>query len=447
MKTTASFVTALALGASSVLAGAGSALESRANVVAVEVKGNAFFKGNERFYIRGLDYQPGGSAKKEDPIADVDTCKRDIPLFEELGVNTIRVYHVDNSKNHDECMKLLADAGIYLVLDVNTPEYSINRRDPETSYNHVYLQSVFATVEMFAQYDNTLAFFSGNEVINDGETSVVAPWVKAVTRDIRQYLRERKLRHVPVGYSAADIDTNRLETAQYMNCGADDERSDFFAFNDYSWCSPSTFEVSGWDQKVKNFTDYGIPIFLSEYGCNTNKRDWGEVKALYSTKMTGVYSGGLVYEFSQEPNNYGLVELGDGEPKKLPDFNRLKEAFKNTKNPSGDGGYNSSGGKTECPKKNEPNWDVEGDALPAIPAPAKKFMKDGAGEGPGFKGGSQNSGTRSSGTATSSPTRTGSATSSSAAMATRPAELGFAPLIGVAIVVISTIFGASLIMI
>jgi hypothetical protein len=25
----------------------------------VTVKGNAFFAGNERFYIRGLDYQPG----------------------------------------------------------------------------------------------------------------------------------------------------------------------------------------------------------------------------------------------------------------------------------------------------------------------------------------------------------------------------------------------------
>ena len=29
--------------------------------------------------------------------------------------------------------------------------------------------------------------------------------------------------------------------------------------NDYSWCN-SNFQVSGWDQKVKNFTGYGIPI-------------------------------------------------------------------------------------------------------------------------------------------------------------------------------------------
>ena len=61
-------------------------------------------------------------------------------------------------------MAALADAGIYLALDVNTPLYSLNRNDPSGSYNDLYLQSVFATVDKFAGYSNTLLFFSGNEV-------------------------------------------------------------------------------------------------------------------------------------------------------------------------------------------------------------------------------------------------------------------------------------------
>ena len=113
---------------------------------------------------------------------------------------------------------------------------------------------------MFAKYDNTLAFFSGNEVINDQPgTDIAAPYVKAVTRDIKLYLKARGLRKVPVGYSAADVSQNRWQTAQYMNCGPDNARSDFFAFNDYSWCN-SDYHTSGWDEKVMNFTDYGIPI-------------------------------------------------------------------------------------------------------------------------------------------------------------------------------------------
>lgn len=128
-------------------------------------------------------------------------------------------------------MQALNDAGIYLVLDVNNPMYSINRDKPGPSYNDVYLQSVFATIDEFAKYDNTLAFFSGNEVINDKPESVkAAPYVKATTRDMRQYIGSQKYRKIPVGYSAADVSQNRMQTAQYFNCGTEDERSDFFAF-------------------------------------------------------------------------------------------------------------------------------------------------------------------------------------------------------------------------
>ena len=347
-------------------------------------------------------------------------------------------------------MKTLSDAGIYLVLDVNTPKYSLNRADPNPSYNDVYLQSIFATVDAFAKYDNTLAFFSGNEVINDGPSSKAAPYVKAVTRDLRQYIRSRNYRTIPVGYSAADVDTNRLQMAQYMNCGTTDERSDFFAFNDYSWCDPSSFTQSGWDQKVKNFTGYGLPLFLSEYGCNTNKRQFEEVSALYNTEMTGVYSGGLVYEYSQESSKYGLVSISGSSVTETSDFTALQSALAHSSNPQGDGGYNQTGGASGCPPLDAPNWVVADDSLPALPDPANKYMTQGAGTGPGLAGpGSQNAGTASQGNATQgsgSATATGSSashTKSGAGHLTIPTT-SFAPLICGAVVVLSTVFGASL---
>ncbi|CRG86037.1 1,3-beta-glucanosyltransferase gel1 [Talaromyces islandicus] len=440
----------------SMAAAAPQQLAARDGPTPVTVKGNAFFQGDERFYVRGVDYQPGGSSKLVDPLADPSTCKRDIKKFSDLGLNTVRVYSVDNSADHDECMNALADANIYVVLDVNTPKYSLNRADPEVSYNDVYLQNVFATVEMFAKYPNTLAFFSGNEVINDGPSSKAAPYVKAVTRDIRQFLRSRNLRTVPVGYSAADIDTNRLQMAQYMNCGTDDERSDFFAFNDYSWCDPSSFTISGWDQKVKNFTGYGLPLFLSEYGCNTNKRQFQEVSSLYSTQMTAVYSGGLVYEYSEEGSKYGLVQINGDDVTEKSDYTALKNALQKTPPPKGDGNYNSTGGASGCPASNPPNWDVSNDALPAIPQPAKKFMTEGAGKGPGFSGsGSQNKGTQSTATASAgSGSATGSSSSSSsspssstgAAASVRAPEMRFAPLMGSVAIALSTLFGASFVL-
>ena len=166
MKTFTALASALAI-ASSVLAAPSpdqteNNLKPRATLEPITVKGNAFFQGNKRFYIRGIDYQPLGASDPKDPLADTVTCKRDIAKFKELGTNVVRIYTVDNSANHDECMQELADAGIYLVLDINTPDYSINRADPKPSYNSVYLQNIFATIDIFVKYSNTLAFFSAN---------------------------------------------------------------------------------------------------------------------------------------------------------------------------------------------------------------------------------------------------------------------------------------------
>lgn len=421
-----SFALATALAAASVYAGPTATekeLPKRADPLpTVTATGNAFFAGDSRFYIRGIDYQPGGSSANIDPLADTSICGRDIPKFQELGVNTVRVYSVDNSKDHTECMQQLNDAGIYLVLDVNSPAYSIRRDKPAPSYNAAYLQSIFATIDEFQKYDNTLAFFSGNEVINHEEKSTqTAPYVKATTRDMRQYIAERGYRKIPVGYSAADVSDNRMQSADYFNCGTEFERSDFFAFNDYSWCSPSSFQISGWDQKVKNFTGYGLPIFLSEWGCITNGRDFSEMEALMSDEMTPVYSGGLMYEYSLEENDFGIVTIDGDTVEEEPEFQKMVSAFSKYPAPTGDGGFTSTTNSAECPPTDSV-WDL-GDwgssALPAMPSDAVKYMSEGAGDGPGLDGpGSQEAGDgehETAGASAGSPTATANPTDSEGA--------------------------------
>ncbi|GAB1319252.1 1,3-beta-glucanosyltransferase [Madurella fahalii] len=372
----------------------------------ITATGNAFFRGSERFYVRGIDYQPGGSAGNVDPLADPRVCMPDIERFIRLGINTIRVYSTDNSLNHDECMNALAEAGIYVVLDANNPNYSINRADPHPSYNAVYLQSVFATIDAFANYPNTMAFFSGNEVIHDHRnTTLAARYVKATDRDMRAYIRARGYRRILVGYSAADVTENRMQTAAYFNCGSEEERSDFFAFNDYSWCS-SDFLTAGWDIKVRNFTGYGIPIFLSEYGCNHNTRNFGEIESLMHSNMTSVYSGGLMYEYSMEPNRFGIVEIEGGqengfrdqtgERRELDEFDAFASALERWPAPTGDGGYTSTTNAASCPTADE-HWMIDTTSLPAIPEGALRYFDEGAGEGPGLNGpGSQWAGDQAS---------------------------------------------------
>jgi len=464
---------AMAAGASAAAVNAPARIAARASgtssgsLPTITTKGNAFFAGDNRFYIRGVDYQPGGSSQVTDPLADQSTCERDIKYFQQLGLNTIRVYSVDNTANHDACMSALAEAGIYLCLDVNTPLYSLNRAEVAVSYNADYLQNVFATIDAFAGYSNTLLFFSGNEVVNNANTTNTAPFIKALTRDMKQYIGERGYRSIPVGYSAADVAENQYLMAQYMDCGEQEARGDFYAINNYEWCDPSSYTTSGWDQMVQLYSNYSQPLFMSEYGCNKNTRHFQETGALYQTDMISVFSGGLVYEYSQEASNYGIVTISGNTVTPVgQQFSDLQQALQNNPTPSGDGGYSTSNSQQQCPPQSD-NWNTSpflNGALPAMPVQALSFMKNGAGKGQGLSGsGSQEAGTENVATASAgagavattyssgSAAATGSigsqATSSNhtgAASSSRLARSDVAPLVAGAALMASIVFSAAL---
>lgn len=254
--------------------------------------------------------------------------------MQRLGVNAIRVYNLDPDLDHSECASIFNAAGIYMILDVNSPlpNQSLNRGAPWESYNSDYLERVFQVIEGFMHFNNTLGFFSGNEVINEDSVPQVPAYIRAVTRDIKDYIAAQASREIPVGYSAADVRPLLMGTFNYMSCGLDNETSskiDFFGLNSYSWCGDASFESSGYDVLVKDFSNTTIPIFFSEYGCNeVTPREFTEVPVLYSEKMTPVFSGGLIYEYSEEPNNYGLVNLNDNSTVSiLNDYDNLRKQY------------------------------------------------------------------------------------------------------------------------
>lgn len=86
--------------------------------------------------------------------------------------------------------------------------------------------------------------------------------------------------------------------------------------------------------------------------------------------MTGVYSGGLMYEYALEANGFGIAKLGSG-VKELDDFSKFQKALKENPMPKGDGGFTSTTKAVACPTKDS-KWLVEGTLLPAIPTDALK---------------------------------------------------------------------------
>lgn len=68
------------------------------------------------FFLLGVAYQ----LISLDPLTDKDQCERDAKQMKDLGANAIRVYHVDPTADHTDCMSAFEDAGIYLFVDLDT---------------------------------------------------------------------------------------------------------------------------------------------------------------------------------------------------------------------------------------------------------------------------------------------------------------------------------------
>jgi hypothetical protein len=342
----------------SLLAIAGALCVTVEGLIPIEIKGKRFLQPStdarlqgKAYFAAGIDYLIGGasgydSSSGEDALSNPEVCYRDAYVFQQLGINTVRIYSLNADLNHDECMTILNNAGIYVVLDVNSGEYGshLNRAEPWTTYNSQYLGHVFRFIEAFKNYPNVLGFFSGNEIINDQNNyaSITPKYVRAVQRDMKQYIANHSNRTIPVGYSAADGIELRRATLEYMQCHIDGEddnisRADFFGLNSYEWCSGmSDWTTSGYDKLNSTMSNTSIPLIFSEFGCNTHRpRTFDEISDGLFGGLVNTFSGGLVYEYSQEASDYGVVEVdSDGQLTYLTDFSYLSNQYHNVTIPT-----------------------------------------------------------------------------------------------------------------
>lgn len=214
------------------------------------------------------------------------------------------MYALNPEEDHTECMQLLTEAGIYVIADLSEPASSINRNAP--IWDTALFERYMSVVDLMQQYTNTIGFFAGNEVSNERGNTNASAFVKAAVRDTKKYIRDRNYRPMGVGYATNDDAEIRSDMEAYFNCGPSEESIDFWGYNIYSWCGESSFEESGFDQRTLEFAEYTVPVFFAEYGCiEVQPRPFTEVGALYGEQMTGVWSGGIVYMYFQEANDYG----------------------------------------------------------------------------------------------------------------------------------------------
>jgi len=280
-----------------------------------------------RWYIKGVAYQPQGVSSTGngpfseaitfiDPLANATACARDLPYLTALGVNTIRVYSVDATKNHDSCMSAFSGAGIYVILDLTLPVNGSIARDAPTWTTNLQ-DSYIHIVDAFVKYDNLLAFNIGNEIVTSVNETVDGPFIKAAARDIKSYLASKSSTAL-VGYSAINGDDAVILTlANYLSCDPSGNNSggtaiDIYGLNNYNLCGAGTF-ADAYAGTTGDFAGYNVVAYFSEYGCITvSPRPWDDVPALFGTNAAPVWSGGIAFSYfpaTSDAGQFGMVTI------------------------------------------------------------------------------------------------------------------------------------------
>ena len=268
-------------------------------------------------------------------------------------------------------MALLDAAGIYVISDLGQPNLSIDRTNPE--WNLELYGRYTGVVDSLAKYTNVIGFFAGNEVTNNASYTSASAFVKAAVRDTKAYITAKGYRTMGVGYAADDDADVRASVAAYFNCGPVADQIDFWGYNIYEWCGDATYQSSGYANRTAEFTGYSVPAFFAEYGCNTQGggaagRKFTEVAALYGSEMSAVFSGGFVYEYFEEDNDYGLASVDGSTVHTLADFGAWKSQIAavspSTVNAASYTPTNTVG--QACPTVNA-NWDSASSPLPPKP--------------------------------------------------------------------------------
>lgn len=348
------------------------------------IKGYKFFNSEtkENVLIKGVDYYPRPNTGELDKN-NVDffteeyrhVWERDIPQFQELGINAIRLYSVDPQYDHSAFMCALNEAGIYAMVELasgDCPTCAVLSSKAPTCYSpHLKIRGQEIMRE-FSKYSNTLAFSAGNEVnhfvpLGKGP-EWNAPCLKKFVRDMRHYARKCDgMRHVPIGLIEAD--TDRHDNTMYYNCqhdGDDDlSHAEWYGINTYVYCDANntSFEnTTGFKTLSQDFGsyNYSIPVLMTEFGCLSEsfptidgyeaQRSFNQAKWLGLPELQENFAGGFTFEYSIESSlaktpfpfkefgeqNYGVGYLSPEdcddvnimcEYKRTPSFYNLKESF------------------------------------------------------------------------------------------------------------------------
>ena len=295
------------------------------------IHGNQFFDNTTGQYhpIIGINYYPRPNsgpliANNIDFFTEAyrPLWERDLVRFQELGINTIRIFAVDGSQNHDAFACALRRLGIRLIIGLSASclDCSLTIEAAPACYPAALKQRGQQIVAEFGRYDNVLAFSVSNEIGLQllGTPEVNAPCAKQFIKDMRMFMAGcgAGMRQVPVGLAVADRD--REPNALYYACEEEGDpdasmaTAEWYGINAYQHCDATADPIRGFVNLRRDFEDFDlrVPVVLTEFGCINEsfpeedgfeaQRDFRQVSVLFSEEYSRYFAGGCVFEYSNE---------------------------------------------------------------------------------------------------------------------------------------------------
>ena len=219
-------------------------------------------------------------------------------------------------------MELLANNEIYVMLNMMGRSHAY-MRNGTLSDHYEALESFESMIDRFKEYPNLLGFYL---TVNWRHTQQM-PAAKLWVRHIKEYIRKKSNRTIPVGLNVFHQVCSRTcktvglimltfqpnnslisQIPEYLNCGDTKESIDFLGQGFSQALVPCVdSSVLLQNRVIERLANYSIPVLL-HYGCATTRgHNFTEVQMIYGENSSKILAGGVTIEWLED---YSAPDMG-----------------------------------------------------------------------------------------------------------------------------------------
>ncbi len=244
---------------------------SSRDLIRVRVRAKFFFEGERKFFLKGVTYGPFKPDAAGDYLPSPERVREDLAQMRELGVNTLRIYHVPPRWFLD----LLAEHGLRAIISIPWAEHVefLNNRKIRAQI----LRTVREAVGKHRGHPAIFAYLVGNEI-----PTTMVRWlgVQRVTEFVERLINIARSIDPDALYSYASYPPTEFLLPQNV---------DFLTFNVYLH-NQRDFEK--YLLRLQNLAD-DKPLVMGEFGMDTIRHPQEEQAEMLTWHVESVVRCGL----------------------------------------------------------------------------------------------------------------------------------------------------------